>query len=84
MTTINEYVYSTNYSTVKGREYLNDPFKYAIARIKHSKYMYDRYNSEDTDIRDEFRRQRKVNNQKAYTNRKLRLEEEAKMKANVT
>ena len=83
MTTINEYVYSTNYHAVKCREYRADPVKYAIIKKQIAENLHNRYHSEDDEIRNEFRRQRQVNNKKTYQNRKLRLAEEARIKANI-
>jgi hypothetical protein len=78
MTTKNEETYSTKYKAVKAREYNLDPEKYAKCKSRVAIINFERYNSLDEERKNEFRRQRTINNQRYYLNRKNRLEMEAK------
>ena len=77
------YEYSNTASAIYQRKYKEDPFICAIFKIKNVVYMNNRYNSEDEDIKNEYRKQRQENNKRAYLIRKNRLAEEAKIKANM-
>jgi hypothetical protein len=83
MTTKTEKEYSMKYHAVKAREYNEDAFKYAILKMRNIAFIQNKYNSEDDDIKTEFRKQRAIINQKYYLNRKERLTKEAKIKANI-
>jgi hypothetical protein len=66
-------VYSTNPKTVQGRIYLQDPVKYAKSKQVSMDCAYRRYHSEDEEIRNRYREQRKLWNARAYKKRKLKL-----------
>lgn len=71
----NEKFYSTNYFATKQREYMaNDPIKYAIHKKMNLVYLNNRYNSEDPEIRNAFREQRKQINRRCYLKKKAMLE----------
>ena len=71
----NEKNYSTNYFAIKQREYrAHDAIKYEIQKKMNAIYIKNRYNSEDPDIRKEFRQQRKENNRRYYLKKKAMLE----------
>ena len=75
-----EKVYSDNYFAIKQREYLaNDPIKYEIHKKLNAVYIKNRYNSEDPEIRNVFREQRKQNNRRHYLKKKAALLEAAKV-----
>jgi hypothetical protein len=65
-----ERIYSTNYKTVKGRIYLQDPIKYEKSKQISMEYARARYHSEDDEIRNKYRAQRKEWNRKAYLKKK--------------
>ena len=77
------FEYSNTESAIYQRKYKEDPFVCAIFKIKNVAYMNKRYNSEDENIKNEYRKQRQENNKRAYLIRKARLTEEAKIKANM-
>ena len=77
------FEYSNTANAIYQRKYKEDPFICAIFKIKNVVYMNKRYNSEDEDIKNEYRMQRKENNKRAYLIRKNRLAEEANIKANL-
>ena len=81
--TIPTFEYSNTYGAIYQRKYKEDPFKCAIYKIKNIAYLNNRYNSENEEVKDEFRKRRKEDNKKAYQIRKARLEEEARIKANM-
>jgi len=71
----NEKTYSDNYFAVKQRQYMsNDPIKYAIHKKMNLVYLNNRYNSEDPEIRNAFREQRKQINRRCYLKKKAMLE----------
>jgi hypothetical protein len=73
--TSNKKVYSNNYFAIKQREYMaNDPIKYEIQKKINAVYLKNRYNSEDPEIRNAFREQRKQNNRRYYLKKKAMLE----------
>jgi hypothetical protein len=78
MTTKNEY--SMNYHAVKAREYNEDGFKYAIAKMRNIAFIKNKYNSEDEEVRNLFRAQRAIINKKYYLKRKEKLAKEAETK----
>jgi len=70
----NEKVYSTNYFAIKQREYMaNDPIKYEIHKKINAVYIKNRYNSENPEIREAFREQRKQNNRRYYLKKKAAM-----------
>ena len=76
----NEKVYSNNYVAIKQREYRsNDPIKYEIHKKMNAVYIKNRFNSEDPEIRNAFREQRKQNNRKYYLKKKAAMLEAAKV-----
>jgi len=71
----NEKVYSNSYFATKQREYrANDPIMYEIHKKMNLSYLNNRYNSEDPEIRNAFRLQRKQNNRRYYLKKKAMLE----------
>jgi len=79
MTTVMGKEYSMKYHAVKAREYNEDAFKYAILKMRNIAFIQNKYNSEDDDVKAEFRKQRAIINKKYYLNRKEKLKEKAKM-----
>jgi hypothetical protein len=76
----NKKVYSNNYFAIKQREYMaNDPIKYAIHKKMNLSYLNNRYNSEDPEIRNAFREERKQNNRRYYLKKKAAMLEAAKV-----
>ena len=65
-----EKVYSTNYKTIKARIYLQDPVKYEQSKKKSSICAYNRYHSDDEEIRKKYREQRSEWNKKYYLKNK--------------
>ena len=68
-------IYSTKYNAVKAREYNEDSFKYAILKMRNIAFIKNKYNSEDEDIRTEFRKQRAIINKKYYLKKKEEVAE---------
>ena len=67
--------YSTNYFAIKQREYMaRDFIKYEIQKKMNTANLNKRYNSEDPEIRNTFRLQRKENNRRYYLKKKAMLE----------
>jgi hypothetical protein len=76
----NKKVYSNNYFATKQREYRsNDHIMYQIHKKMNLSYLNNRYNSEDPEIRNAFREQRKQNNRKYYLKKKAAMLEAAKV-----
>jgi hypothetical protein len=65
-------VYSTNPITVRGRIYLQDLVKYAKSKQASMDCAYRRYHSENEEIRNRYREQRKIWNARGYEKRKLK------------
>ena len=65
-----EKVYSTNYKTIQARIYLQDPVKYEKSKKVSSICAYNRYHSENEEIKEKYREQRKEWNRKYYMNKK--------------
>ena len=65
--------YSTNYNAVKAREYNEDSFKYAMLKMRNIAFIKNKYNSEDEDVRNEFRKKRAIINKKYYDKKKEAL-----------
>ena len=62
---------STNYKTVKARIYLQDPVKYAKSKQVSMDCAYNRYHSDDEEIRKKYREQRSEWNKKYYLKNKV-------------
>lgn len=65
--------YSNNYYASKQREYMSDNFKYAIHKQNVANLMKSKYNSDDDDVRDAFRLQRKEISRRYYLNKKAKM-----------
>ena len=65
-----ERIYSTNYKTIKARIYLQDEVKYEKSKRVSMACARARYHSEDDEIRNKYRAQRKEWNRKAYLKKK--------------
>jgi bisphosphoglycerate-dependent phosphoglycerate mutase len=72
MTTKTAEQYSTNYFTVKNREYDLDPIKYKIKKITTVRCNNARYNHEDEEIKNKFRELRKEQNKRYYAEKKAK------------
>ena len=66
-----EKVYSTNYKTIRARIYLQDPVKYEKSKQISMDCAYNRYHSDDEEIRKKYREQRSEWNKKYYLKNKV-------------